>query len=174
MSTSFLKQRIGSIITALVLAAVFSAGITLAAAIWQGTDWIQSGSVISAEKTRDNFDYLYARVGSIPVCVGADKALQWNGSAWLCATIGSGSAANGGSSTCPAVSYQSGTLVPVSGGEGATCPESPSGTSCTLPAGPVYSSCGSSTDGRAVCVSGTWSIVEYPQVDDPPDCGDTA
>ena len=39
---------------------LFAGGITLAAAIWQGTEWIQNGAIIDSQKTKDNFDYLYA------------------------------------------------------------------------------------------------------------------
>ncbi|MCK5588926.1 MAG: tail fiber protein, partial [Candidatus Pacebacteria bacterium] len=39
-----------------------------AAGVWHGTDWIQTGEVISAQKIKDNFDYLYGLgSGAIPV-----------------------------------------------------------------------------------------------------------
>ncbi len=47
------------VVVGVLLGASFSA---FAAATWQGTDWISNGSIISAQKVKDNFQYLYERV----------------------------------------------------------------------------------------------------------------
>ena len=46
------------IVVGVLLGASFS---VFAAATWQGTDWISNGSIISAQKVKDNFQYLYER-----------------------------------------------------------------------------------------------------------------
>ena len=53
-------KNIKIITLSLFIGLIFAGGITLAAAIWQGTGWIQNGAVIDAQKMRDDFDYLYA------------------------------------------------------------------------------------------------------------------
>ncbi len=47
------------VVVGVLLGASFSA---FAAATWQGTDWISNGNIISAQKVKDNFQYLYERV----------------------------------------------------------------------------------------------------------------
>ena len=66
---------------------VFGAGsLVFAANIWQGTDTLQDGQIISSETIRDNFDYLYNLFDTIPVCNGENQALGWDGSGYTCET----------------------------------------------------------------------------------------
>ena len=88
-----------------LLAGVFIATAGVAFATWQahwwGTDWIQSGEIISARKVAENFEYLYDRTSTStnfknpPTCTGENKALQWDGDTWVCADVEGG---GGGSS----------------------------------------------------------------------------
>ena len=54
-----------------LLAGIFIATAGVAFATWQahwwGTDWIQSGEIISARKVAENFEYLYNRIPNCPV-----------------------------------------------------------------------------------------------------------
>ena len=69
----------------IVLGITIGAGsLVMAANVWQGTSQIADGQIISAETIQDNFDYLYARMNTIPVCMGTSSALGWDGSDWLC------------------------------------------------------------------------------------------
>ena len=61
---SFSKKTL-LLILGIIAGATFS---VYAAGVWHGTDWIQTGEVISAQKIKDNFDYLYGLgSGAIPV-----------------------------------------------------------------------------------------------------------
>lgn len=64
----------------IALGILLAGGLTFAAAVWQGTDWINDGDVISAVKTKANFDYLYER---IPKC-DAGEMLVSDGEGWVC------------------------------------------------------------------------------------------
>ena len=82
----------------IIVGFVFGAGsLVFAANVWQGTDTLQDGQIISSETISDNFDFLYTRtqaLDSIPVCTGGDKTLGWDGSGWTCNDLDS--ATNGG------------------------------------------------------------------------------
>ena len=56
---SFSKKTL-LLILGIIAGATFS---VYAAGTWHGTDWIQTGEVISAQKIKDNFDYLYENGG---------------------------------------------------------------------------------------------------------------
>lgn len=79
-------------VVVLVGAVVLSAGVTLAVAVWQGTDWITDGEVITADTLKDDLDYLYERTNPStnfvypPTCTGTN-VLQWDGDDWLCTSI---------------------------------------------------------------------------------------
>ena len=54
------SKKILLLILGIIVGATFS---VYAAGVWHGTDWIQTGEVISAQKIKDNFDYLYENGG---------------------------------------------------------------------------------------------------------------
>lgn len=55
-------RKLGSAVVIFAMAAVLAAGMTYAATIWRNTDWIEDGQPITAQKMRDNFEYLYWRM----------------------------------------------------------------------------------------------------------------
>ena len=63
---SFSKKTL-LLILGIIAGATFS---VYAAGTWHGTDWIQTGEVISAQKIKDNFDYLYDLVNTSSNCGG--------------------------------------------------------------------------------------------------------
>ena len=79
----------------IALGVLLAGGVTFAAAVWQGTDWITTGSVISAEKIKANFDYLFEQLDDVGGEGGADtladlscstnQIAKYNGSSWVCA-----------------------------------------------------------------------------------------
>ena len=49
-----------------ILGVILGAGFSVfAVGTWQGTDWIQTGEVISAEKIKENFVYLYEKIDEV-------------------------------------------------------------------------------------------------------------
>ena len=62
-------------------------------AVWHGTDWVQSGRIITPREIAENFEYLYQRAGKLPAggCQNAGEVLQWDGSKFVCATVSGGS-----------------------------------------------------------------------------------
>ncbi len=87
-------------LTVFIAGVVFASGLVYAwEAAWHGTDWIQSGQVIRAKEIGENMQYLYERtqpLANIPTCTDSNKALQWDGSSFVCATISSSSSSSGG------------------------------------------------------------------------------
>lgn len=51
------------------LLVALSTGVTLVRADWQGTNWITNGSVISSQKVKDNFDFLFGRVEELSALI---------------------------------------------------------------------------------------------------------
>ena len=95
-----IKQLTKTFILSLAFGALFAGGVTFATYTWS-TSWISSGATISATELKNNLDYLYnQKSDKPPVCTGGDKALQWNGSVWSCATI-EGTSGGGGSTATP-------------------------------------------------------------------------
>ncbi len=56
-------KKIKKTIILIIVSILLGAGVSVLAATWQGTGWISDGSVISAQKVKDNFQYLYDRAG---------------------------------------------------------------------------------------------------------------
>ncbi len=81
---------IKNIFLSLIIGLALATGTTFAwDAIWQGTNWIKTGAVISAQKIAENFEYLYSRVGPEgdlvpPECWGKGKKLGWKDNKWIC------------------------------------------------------------------------------------------
>ncbi len=70
--------------------------ITLAAvsvfawnATWHGTDWVQSGKIITAKDLAENFEYLYQNKVDKPPsdCFGTQAKLQWKNNQWECGQL---------------------------------------------------------------------------------------
>jgi len=59
-----LSNKLRGVVIIVALGILFSSGITFAAYIWQGTTWINNGAVISADKIKTNFDYLYSQLSN--------------------------------------------------------------------------------------------------------------
>ncbi len=53
---------------------------------WPGVNWIKPGAVISSNKLKDALNYLYnnMKVNNIPVCMGNNSSLHYDGSKWIC------------------------------------------------------------------------------------------
>ncbi len=96
-------EKIRKYLPSLLIGLLLAAGITFAwNAVWNGTNWIQSGYVVTSKEIGENFEFLYRHSvpDGFPVCQGADKALQWNGSQIVCGTItGAASAGTCGSTS---------------------------------------------------------------------------
>ncbi len=67
-------------------------------AVWNGTNWIQPGQVITSRYLGENFEFLYQHSvpDGFPVCMGSDKALQWDGTKIICGTVSSSGATSYG------------------------------------------------------------------------------
>ena len=73
---------------------LFAGFITFAwNAVWHGTDWVQSGRIITPREIAENFEYLYQRAGKLPAggCQNVGEVLQWDGAKFICATVSGGS-----------------------------------------------------------------------------------
>ncbi len=77
----------------LIVGLVLASGLTFAwNAVWHGTDWVQSGKIITPKEIGENFAYLKQEIdglknatsNTIPTCAGYGKALQWDGTKWIC------------------------------------------------------------------------------------------
>ncbi len=49
----------------MVLLSLFSAIVYAWGAVWHGTDWAQSGKVITPKEIAENFEYLYTRINTL-------------------------------------------------------------------------------------------------------------
>ena len=76
-------------------------GMAISLPTWPGVSWISHGATINATKIANMFRYLYDGKADIPpTCAGGNKALQWDGSNWICTTIASSGVAPSQSISC--------------------------------------------------------------------------
>ncbi len=97
-------RKLASAIVIFAMAAVLAAGMTYAATIWRNTGWIEDGQPITAQKMRDNFEYLYWRLEHpFPCSPNASSTVRvsdigvlelCNGSGWVDATSATGGGAD--------------------------------------------------------------------------------
>ena len=83
LQTSRLAKAILFIIT-LTVVSVFAWSAT-----WHGTDWVQSGKIITAKDLAENFEYLYQNKVDKPPsdCFGTKAKLQWKNNQWECGQL---------------------------------------------------------------------------------------
>lgn len=62
----FTQKSFRNLGLSLFVGLILSAGITFAwNAVWHGTDWIQNGTIINAQKTAENFECLKSSIEAL-------------------------------------------------------------------------------------------------------------
>ncbi len=81
-------------VLSLTIGIVFAVSLSFAwNSVWHGTNWVQSGKIITSREIAENLEFLYQRAGKLPAggCQNSGEVLQRDGAQFICATVSGGS-----------------------------------------------------------------------------------
>lgn len=90
----FANLNIKNWVLSLTIGIVFAVSLSFAwNAVWHGTNWVQTGKIITSREIAENLEFLYQRAGKLPAggCQNSGEVLQWDGAQFICATVSGGS-----------------------------------------------------------------------------------